>query len=199
MPSGEASSGPHRAVVAMPRPARTEVPGGRPWDRRALPAASVAAVSAMSLSLAPGLSSTLSALSASPGGSSPELRLSSAAASPTGPADAPASGRRTVRTTTARRPSRRRREWGLPCSRLVESLGKGRACAEDIGAAPSHPSPRAQFPYNSGALTPVRVRASTTASTTASTPGTQGAAEPGSGARSQRTWPRPVSDGGSAR
>ncbi len=53
-------------------------------------------------------------------------------------------------------------------------------------------------PYISGALTPVRVRASTTASTTASTSGTQGAAEPGSGARSQRTAPAPVSDGGSA-
>ena len=52
--------------------------------------------------------------------------------------------------------------------------------------------------YSSGAFTPVRVRAWTTASTTASTSGTHGEAEPGSGARSQWISPCAVRDGGSA-
>lgn len=67
------------------------------------------------------------------------------------------------------------------------------------GRTTPRPGCRARTRYISGALTPVRVRASTTASTTASTPGTHGEAEPGSGARSQRIPPCAVSDGGSAR
>lgn len=90
------------------------------------------------------------------------------------------------------RKGHRDRHYARECEQAKVHTG------EDNERGRARGSPRAGRPYNSGALTPVRVRASTTASTTASTSGTQGAAEPGSGARSQRIWSWPVSEGGSA-
>ncbi len=118
--------------------------------------------------------------------------------------------------------------WRLPSSRPAQAAASGSAITQaaatparavaralrDVLARPRHDAAcpgkiaaRHRVPgaardgaaYISGALTPVRVRASTTASTTASTSGTQGDAEPGSGARSQRTSPCAVTDGGRAR